>query len=134
MGHTLELHYCQGRVTDFSLIGHAECVCESSHKINETVTTDSDCQNHCHTEPSQDEKSYSDLSEKGCCKTEKLTLLSPSIKAHSNTEISIQAVIVDVFNPTFFVHPIAESNENCFGYITPIFSRDITLLTHSYLI
>lgn len=134
MGHTLELHYCQGLVTDVSLIGHAECVCDNSHISAGFTEKKSSCEKHCHDEQVVDKTSHSELEDNECCKTEKFTFLSPSVKALSNTEIPIQAILVSELNPTNFVSTISEKKQVRARYSEPILFRDITILTRTFLI
>ena len=81
MGHTLELHYCQGLVTDVSFIGHAECVCNNSQMEVGVKDKKTSCEKHCHDDEVGDNSCHSELEDNDCCKTEKFTFLSPSVKA-----------------------------------------------------
>jgi len=133
-GHTLELHYCQGKVTDVSLIGHANCFCGQSHAQVDERETESNCEKHCHSVSKDEKKIDVEIKKENCCKTEKLTFLSPSIKALSNTDIPLWTVSLSILDPTFFIQSVYKQSVNPLAYIAPILHRDITILTGTFLI
>jgi len=134
MGYSLELHYCQGKITDVSFIGHAECVCAvSSHESHETKS-EVQCQHHCQKENIEHGKTDLQLEKEDCCKTEKFTFFSPTVKAHSTTEVPVWIVFNAILNPSFFLTSVNKNNVSQDNYSPPLFKRDISILTRTFLI
>ena len=134
-GYTFELHYCKGVVTDISFFGNADCVCTdmTSHKV------ELKCKKQCHSEELIDykmssENPHSNLSKNDCCKTEKLTFLSPGIKAHSNVETSVFIQFVSLLNPFFFSEFYPEKIIPQVDYSPPILTKNFQVLTQTFLI
>ncbi len=133
----MEGHYCNGELTDLSIVGKAHCEgnCSSHQMIHEESHADhyshkdkkciekSDCEKQCESEQ-----------KKGCCKTERLSDLS-------NLEYSVQLNVVHpivllsvLLDCNLFVEETEESCTAWEEYDEPIPDKDRPILYQSILI
>lgn len=133
-GYSFEMHYCQGKITDISFIGHTECLCQHDDLKEEASTHENHCKKNCHSSKLKESFRNDLIKDSGCCKTEQVTLMSTSIKALSSNELPVIMAIVATLNP-FFFNVETEFNPNIFKYYSPpILVEDITVLVRTFLI
>jgi hypothetical protein len=135
-GFSVELHFCEGKITDVAVFGHAACRCENPQ---EPVVMNPDhqdsCEKHCHkTELEQTKKSTGHY-QKACCKTEKLTLTSAKLKALSSLKTSqVVMLAAAILNPYAITAQFAQTEKQFAPYIPPLIERDLTILHRVFII
>ena len=85
VGYNLEVHYCDGEITDVSSIGKSECVCDSKIVKEEKSHCEMSCDSHDEEETEEDEED--------CCKTEKISIATTDILV-SSSKVNLEQVIL----------------------------------------
>lgn len=137
VGFNLEGHYCNGELTDISLIGKSHCEgnCGSHDMVHEEQEVDkhehadkkcamkSDCKKKCESEEKGD-----------CCKTEKLSDLSEleySVQLNYVQPIVLMSVLLDY---SVFEEETSEARCAWHHYEDPVPDEDVQVLHQSFLI
>ena len=129
-GNTFEIHYCEGQITDISLFGSANCVCE-----NEVIVESDDCHAEhdacCPITVSSEE--INSLEKKTCCESEFAQVIKTTEFQKTANTIQFSWIANLVFNPTFFIAQNSDIN-SVFMYIDPESWTDIPIKLHRFLI
>lgn len=132
LGKSVEIHYCEGTITDLALFGGAQCIC---------VEDEVDCKTECHDKVSEsskchDEKSdnHSDLSnESTCCETIALPILE-NVKYENVDRVEFPILLALIhLNPYYFLSETQPVKVTDF-YLTPQLSQEFQVLFQSFLI
>lgn len=134
-GNALEVHYCNGEITDIAFVGSATCVC------NHVKLTDTDATCHAleaascemHGPCCETEDSSTKFTENDCCETATVQLISGVAFQYTTADIQKIAVAWTTFYPELWgvwkaVPPIDDT------YEVPDFSEDINLRIQRFLI
>ena len=130
-GFSIDLHYCQGQVKSFSLIGEAE----SCHQQAESVCCKKK-QKTCHAAQSNPD----DLGkcEKNCCSNKTIKVESnDEAKKLQSTELSQKQVkLLTAFVHVFLLEKIDLSKIIVphLNYIPPLLNKNIPILIQSFLL
>ena len=131
VGFTMDMHYCQGKLKSFSLLGKAKNCHEKAAKMancphHQKMTADTKQENGC------------SMDQKDCCQNRMLhvqadqDLQKPAIDFLHNHQLQ-QFVVAYVL--TFFSNQIISTDTIAFArYKPPLIPRDIPVLFESFLI
>jgi hypothetical protein len=141
-GFSIELHFCQGKVTDVAIFGDAVCTCDkhAANHVEEVVSEDHDSTNksccekekvteNCDLHVGCADQHEADSFTKKCCKTEKLTITSAKLKALSalkNTKAVLLAVAV--LNPYSITEGFSQPSKDSYSYEAPPLKRNLVVL------
>ena len=135
-GYSVEVHFCEGKITDVALFGNASCVCENK-KAPVAVEEEhhhAGCKKHCQPEKAEANKEVTKF-HKECCKTEKLTLTSSKLKAHSSHKITqVVLMAAAILNPYIITDLIREREAESTPYLPPLIQRDLQILNSVFII
>lgn len=132
LGKSVEIHYCEGRITDLAFFGGAQCICfedEADPKVDchDNITEKSTC----HDEKSE---SHSDLSnESSCCETIALPILE-NVKYENVERVEFPILLALIhLNPYYFLsetQPVQVADD----YLEPQRSQEFQVLFQTFLI
>ncbi len=129
--YSVELHYCQGAITDVALLGSASCVCQDKEQEEKTEVTK--CEFHCHSKSLQAQNT-DELAHKPCCKTEKLTLSSAKLKASPSSKIEFSAITPVESKVDFFNSLNSQTQHDVFLYRPQNLHKDVTIFLGTLMI
>lgn len=137
IGFNLQGHYCNGELTDISVLGKAKCEGEcASHEVVHSdeqdhhehaakkCATKSDCKKRCETESEEDD----------CCSTESLSDLSDlefAVELNYVQPIVLLSILLDY---SIFEEEEEEAEVAWNRYIEPLPDKDRQVLHQSFLI
>lgn len=130
VGFSINMHYCQGKLKSFSLIGKAK-------NCHEMAKATKSCHHHQAMIVEQTEEGCS-IDKKDCCENETLRFqLEQDQKAHSSEALSHQQVqqFLIAYLAVFFQDDFPEKDQvasEC--YRPPLIPRDIPVLFESFLL
>jgi hypothetical protein len=132
LGKSVEIHYCEGTITDLALFGGAQCICvedevDSKTECHDTVSESS----NCHDEKSDN---HSDLSgESTCCETIALPILE-NVKYENVERVEFPILLALIhLNPYYFLSETQPVKVTDF-YLTPQLSQEFQVLFQTFLI
>lgn len=129
LGKSVEIHYCEGRITDLAFFGGAQCICvEDEVDCHDNLTEKSTC----HEDESED--NHSDLSkESSCCETIALPILE-NVKYESVDRVEFPILLALIhLNPYYFLSEtqLVKVADN---YLEPQRSQEFQVLFQTFLI
>lgn len=133
LGKSVEIHYCEGRITDLAFFGGAQCIC-----VEDEADSKVDCHDNlaekstCHEDESED--NHSDLLiESSCCETIALPILE-NVKYESVDRVEFPILLALIhLNPYYFLsetQPVKLVN----NYLDPQRSQEFQVLFQTFLI
>lgn len=132
-GITMDMHFCGDHLQRVNLLGKAKTCAEKAAAMKACCNK---VQSTCHKSTTKSSCS-SKSSHDGCCKNE-------SIKLNLDTDLALSNVVLSDLNVPFvlsYVHVFCGFNPNIskdniphFNYTPPLLSRDIPILTQSFLL
>ncbi len=132
LGKSVEIHYCEGTITDLALFGGAQCIC---------VEDEIDSKTHCHDNLSETSnchdvktENHSDLSnESTCCETIALPILE-DVKFENVDQVESPILLALIFlNPYYFFSETELALTEDF-YLAPQRSQEFQVLFQTFLI
>lgn len=130
VGFNMEVHFCDGNLTDFSFLGNTECICETDHHEDHCN------ENSCHeVKPCHEEKNDHLVEvHVDCCSTQEIIVENTeSFKTHS-----VEFVLAIILASDYSIFQLAESEYEMISpvpSVEPVFlDRDIPILVQSFLI
>jgi hypothetical protein len=130
-GNTFEIHYCEGEVTDISLFGFANCVCDNDVVVVEEEACHS-AQNSCCEAPPLTEQDQN-MEEKSCCESEFGQVINTFEFQPTSKSIQQAWIVLLVLNPSIFLAETAEVNTEL-AYVDPESWVDIPIKLQRFLI
>lgn len=133
LGKSVEIHYCEGRITDLAFFGGAQCICLEDEADSKTECHDKVTQSSkCHEDESED--NHSDLSkESSCCETIALPILE-NVKYESVDRVEFPILLALIhLNPYYFLsetQPVKVTD----NYLEPQRSQEFQVLFQTFLI
>lgn len=132
LGKSVEIHYCEGTITDLAFFGGAHCICVEDEANSKTECHDKVIESSkCHDEKSEN---HSDLSnESTCCETIALPILE-NVKYENVERVEFPILLALIhLNPYYFLSETQPVKVADF-YLTPQLSQEFQVLFQTFLI
>tara|TARA_B110000037_G_scaffold125349_1_gene142843 strand:- start:3123 stop:3569 length:447 start_codon:yes stop_codon:yes gene_type:complete len=130
-GNTFEIHYCEGEVTDISLFGSANCVCENEVVFAEEEACHAEHSSCCDKSPVAEQDQ--NLEEKPCCESVFGQVINTIEFQHTPKSIQQAWIALLVLNPSLFLAEATEVNSEL-TYLDPESWVDIPIKLQRFLI
>jgi hypothetical protein len=132
LGKSVEIHYCEGTITDLALFGGAQCICVEDEVDSKTECHEKETESSkCHDEKSDN---HSDLSDEStCCETIALPILE-NVKYENVDRVEFPILLALIhLNPYYFLSETQPVKVTDF-YLTPQLSQEFQVLFQTFLI
>ena len=130
IGNAIDVHYCEGEITDVALFGDIHCCCANIQtKGNECHES---LEKKCHSSADAFQTNNS-TEKKGCCDTAKIDFTHDNDFAINKSLNIPTAIIFTHFNCYLFQELTQETSDD-FHYQSPYFVRDIPIFNQVFRI
>lgn len=132
-GRSVEVHYCNGEITDAVLFGSVECCCVPDQNQGIQESCHEEKEQHCHPANDGHDEHDSNL-EESCCETAVVEFFN-TVEFDLSQQHSLQSVILclSIFNPTYFLS-YKSSKKEFAHYVQPLLWTDLSVQFQTFLI
>ena len=133
-GRSVEVHYCNGEITEAVFFGSVECCCAAGQNQGVEEVCHEEEEQHCH--PSNDGHVEHESSlEETCCETAVFEFFQSVDFDLSQQQQSLQTVIfcLSIFKPAYFIN-CSIANQTFVQYQQPLLWSDLSVRFQTFLI